>query len=790
MTVIAPDTPTTPRRPPRRFGAHDVTTAILLATAEGPDGTAALLAWEDTTVLGHLLEQLEDLGLRDLHVIARPGAGERLSHPRVRVHTSADAGEDLRFVAEIARSARGGLVVSAGEVVTQHEALAGLLINPKVATGALLTTGRVARPFGFRVRSHRGRIVSAASPYHAVHAPTTTSLGVVKVAARDRERLVAAADALTPLAAQPSAAWREELAVKRESWTRALKRIALRERDEEVPEPEELDTLPLADADAEELERRLAVAPDDVASLLLVGLVRDGGPVGVTHLRSLFWARPLSSADVARAAEEVTHHDEDKALLDSAVKSSDGFFTTFFVSSYSRYIARWTARQGFTPNQITVFSMLLAVLASAGFATGERWGLVTGAILIYFAFVFDCVDGQNARYTRTFTKLGAWLDSIFDRSKEYLAFAGLAIGASRMGHDVWVLAGCALGLQTARHAIDFAYPPSVQQAILSAPQPPLEQPDDGAGRPATDEDDAEPERPPVAAVPPTARQRVWRAWRGLNRSRKIIWVKKMIVFPIGERFAVIAITAALWDARVTFKVLLAWGLFAMAYILIGRTLRSLRAHRRAIAPGGAELLLYYREDGPLARAIGAALGRALPVPAAAALVVGLLPAVAVIAARGADAPAGLIAAVVAWFVLWGGMSRGQPLSDPLRWAVPSLLRAGEYGLLVWCGVLAGESSRPAAFALLCALAFRHYDNVYRMRHQGHGPPPWIVAVSGGWDVRLVLAFLLLAAGALPAAFWIWAIALAVALVGESVLSWTRTTRQMDDYDDGDEEAAE
>ncbi len=50
----------------------------------------------------------------------------------------------------------------------------------------------------------------------------------------------------------------------------------------------------------------------------------------------------------------------------------------------------------------------------------------------------------------------------------------------------------------------------------------------------------------------------------------------MIAFPIGERFAVISITAALFDARVTFIVLLIWGGVAAAYSLAGRVLRSLR----------------------------------------------------------------------------------------------------------------------------------------------------------------------------------------------------------------------
>ena len=40
----------------------------------------------------------------------------------------------------------------------------------------------------------------------------------------------------------------------------------------------------------------------------------------------------------------------------------------------------------------------------------------------------------------------------------------------------------------------------------------------------------------------------------------------MITFPIGERFAVISITAALFSAHTMFIVLLAWGGFAAAYV--------------------------------------------------------------------------------------------------------------------------------------------------------------------------------------------------------------------------------
>ena len=118
--------------------------------------------------------------------------------------------------------------------------------------------------------------------------------------------------------------------------------------------------------------------------------------------------------------------------------------------------------------------------------------MVAGAVLLQAAFTIDCVDGQLARYTRTFSKLGAWLDSVFDRGKEYLVFAGLAIGATRgFGQDVWVLAAAALALQTARHTLDFTFALGQRGMVDATTHMPLEHAADApvrAGVPADPED--------------------------------------------------------------------------------------------------------------------------------------------------------------------------------------------------------------------------------------------------------------------------------------------------------------
>jgi phosphatidylglycerophosphate synthase len=517
------------RRSPAPVGAGS--TAVLVATAVGAGGRpAAAQSWEGTSVVGRLVAQLASLGVDSVHVLTRPASKAAVEAAldgsvRVEVHSSERAVDDLRAIGRLAAAAQGALVIAYADVVTQREALAGLLADARVGTGILSAGGSIAEPFAVPIRARRGRIVSAGSPYHAVHDPTGRFLGVLKVARADRRAVAEVAERLARLVEPgPPADWEDEL------------------------------------------ERRRAIAPDDVTALLLVGLVRAGVHVTATPLRTLFWARPLSPAALESAAAQIHEHDEGEARLDASVKGSDGFFTTFFVSPYSKYIARWAAHRGLTPNQVTLSSLAVGLLAAAAFATGERPGLVGGAILLQLAFVLDCVDGQLARYTRNFSKLGAWLDSILDRTKEYLVFAGLAIGASRAGDPVWLLAGAMLALQTARHMIDFTYPTAQEQMVAVAPQPPIEASSDRA------------EVPSVSGVRPrSTRRRLISLWLAGDRSPTVVWAKKVIALPIGERFAAISLTAALSSPRTVFVVLLVWGGFAAVYVSIGRTLRSLAA---------------------------------------------------------------------------------------------------------------------------------------------------------------------------------------------------------------------
>jgi Family of unknown function (DUF5941) len=198
-------------------------------------------------------------------------------------------------------------------------------------------------------------------------------------------------------------------------------------------------------------------------------------------------------------------------------------------------------------------------------------------------------------------------------------------------------------------------------------------------------------------------------------------------------------------------------------------------------------LALYRDDGPLARALGRA-GRLQQYVLVAAAALPLAVAIAV-AGDGASEP--LVGAVLAWLILLGGAASGAPPGGRLRWTQLPVLRACEYGALLWIAAIAGPEALPAAFALLAALAFRHYDLIYRARLSDRPPPGWLAALSLGWEGRLLGAYVLLLAGAVTEGFYVAAGVLAVAFVTESAASWIATGRleQPLDYEDEEDEEA-
>ncbi|MFD8263338.1 DUF5941 domain-containing protein [Streptomyces griseoluteus] len=478
-----------------------------------------------------------------------------------------------------------------------------------------------------------------------------------------------------------------------------------------------------------------AVAVDSLPDRLVTALDADGTPVHRPELGSLVAAVPVDPQARNEARQAVLAVDEEDVRLKSAVKSRDGFFTTFCISPYSRYLARWCARRGLTPNQVTTASLLTALIAAGCAATGTRPGFIAAGVLLIASFVLDCTDGQLARYSLQYSTLGAWLDATFDRAKEYAYYAGLALGAARGGDDVWALALGAMILQTCRHVVDFSFNEANHDATANTS--------------------------PTAALSDKLDSVGW-----------TVWVRRMIVLPIGERWAMIAVLTAVTTPRITFYVLLIGCALAATYTTAGRVLRSLTRKARR-TDRAAQALADLTDNGPISELLVRFVPRGgirLPAPLYA-----VLGAVLLVAAAWFDGPGWSLTVATVVYVLLSAEAAARPLKGALDWLVPPVLRAAEYGtVLVLAAKADVNGALPAAFGLVAAVAYHHYDTVYRIRGAAGAPPAWLVRAVGGQEGRTLLVTVLaalLTASQFTVALTVIAVCVALLVLVESIRFW-------------------
>ncbi|MGW6022433.1 DUF5941 domain-containing protein [Streptomyces sp. NPDC055099] len=479
-----------------------------------------------------------------------------------------------------------------------------------------------------------------------------------------------------------------------------------------------------------------AVTVEALADHVAEAIETEGRTLHRPDLGTLVATVPSDPQTRNEARQAVAAVDDEAVRLRTAVKSRDGFFTTYCISPYSRYIARWCARRGLTPNQVTTASLLVALIAAGCAATGTRGGFVAAGLLLLFSFVLDCTDGQLARYSLQYSTLGAWLDATFDRAKEYAYYAGLALGAANAdGDDVWALALGAMVLQTCRHVVDFSFNEANHDATANTS--------------------------PTAALSDKLDSVGW-----------TVWLRRMIVLPIGERWALIAVLTAVTTPRITLVVLLIGCGLAACYTTAGRVLRSL-TRKATRTDRAAQALADLADTGPLASSFAALRLRGLALPAPVLAFVGGAVLVCVAGLTSYGSPWVIVAAVA--YVITSGLAVARPLKGALDWLVPPFFRAAEYGTILLLAANADvNGALPAAFGLVSAVAYHHYDTVYRIRGDAGAPPHWLVRAIGGHEGRtlaVALAAFLLTDTDFTVALTALAVVVALVVLVESIRFW-------------------
>lgn len=597
----------------------------------------------------------------------------RLAPARTEELTGSNLAERLESFAVTAEVAQGPLVLMEGAFVGHDSPLVDVLADPRPGSAVLVGVEGASWP----VRTVEGVVVSAASPFHDVEAATSAPDGgagaALRVGADDLRRAAAAAREMAGVA-------------RAQGW-------------DDAP----------------------------VVALLLVAMVRCGMRVNAVPVHAFVAVVARDDGERRAARERMQRTDEHQLRLAAAAREADGFYSTFVVRRLSRPLTAVAVRWRLTPNQVTVISLGIAAVAAGAFAVGTRPWLIVGAVLLQVSLVVDCVDGELARYTRLHSALGAWLDAGTDRVKEFGVYAALAAGAARTGDPLWTLAATVLALQASRHFVDFGFAvrQSLRVALARTPaRLPLAQRDDaqrddgGAG--PTDRSQAA--GGTVGGLAGGTAGRVGRSATDLsertNRVGPLVWVKRAVIMPIGERWLVISVAAAVAGPAWALGLLLALGVVAAAYTTVGRLLRSVA------------------DDVPLGRGGDDLLALADP---------------------------GII---TGWFPR-------DALTGRFGWLAPGVSRALEYGLVVVVTAVDAGQAMPLAYCYLFVLALWHYDAVYRLRHTNVCPPPLAQRAALGAPVRcaVLVAAAALAPGLLTAALVCLSVLVLTVTLVDSTRAW-------------------
>jgi phosphatidylglycerophosphate synthase len=286
-------------------------------------------------------------------------------------------------------------------------------------------------------------------------------------------------------------------------------------------------------------------AKGNALDLVLVALVRATIRIDGVDIWSAPYSRSNDFNERQAVRNQISKLNIEKLRLSMANRANDGFFSVFFLRKFSKILTWVAVKIGATPNQVTVVSFLIGLYSAYSFSRGEFFHTLLGAVLLQVSIIVDCVDGELARYTRKFSKLGAWLDAVTDRVKEYLVYLGLAYGAAKSGENLWIPAMALMLIQTFRHLSDYNFAQSMK---------------------IRNEEKFE---TPVAfmanfdGIVPTERE---------PKGRLRYWLGKIIQFPIGERWLAISASAVI-GAAFTFTVMPILAFISAVVVFRGRFIR-------------------------------------------------------------------------------------------------------------------------------------------------------------------------------------------------------------------------
>ena len=393
-------------------------------------------------------------------------------------------------------------------------------------------------------------------------------------------------------------------------------------------------------------DKRFASIP--LLDLILLLLVRNAIAVTPVSIEEAPWRNPSRGKE--SAIPTLTPGALRRLKLTLANRSNDGFFSVLVLRRLSKPITAFSVRFSISPNLITFVSLLIGFYSAYLFSQRDY---ILGALLFQLSLIVDCSDGEVARYTRKFSDFGRWFDASTDRVKEYTVYAALAYSAPE---SMWQWAIGLMALQTFRHLSDYTFSALSQLREGGLKKRDIFAHDDGFNEPQ---------------------------WRGESKFK--YWVKKILNFPIGERWLAISVLAAIGGGEWVFPGMFFFGSISLLYAWLTRIRRTLT----------------WKGDGPVTSVV---------------------------------------------FYQQDLLLTSKALGGRFSWAVPSLLRACELLTVLAIAFTARDGGIDGfLFLALFAIVYHHYDALYRSL-QSQTFPKWLSYLGLRVEGRIALFALLLISG--------------------------------------------
>ena len=476
----------------------------------------------------------------------------------------------------------------------------------------------------------------------------------------------------------------------------------------------------------------------------LDALARAAETLAATH------AGPVPGTLVGALIGELTRRGVTVRILDAG-PDSEGAVAQLIADPAARDMARWAAWRQLTPAALYGISLGLGLVAAAWFADLAVLAKLLAIAALAGSFLFARAGSLLAATSSEgrIRPLVGWLGTACGLLTELAIYAALAV-SSGLAPGTSPQAGVA--------GLDGTFGGALQQTFVAS-----------WGGPGT----TGVWRLAIAALAVLGLRRMAelgyehtaRAPGNLFHRSLLRTLEQAVTFPAGERYAVIVLTAVFFGPRLTFLVLLGWGVLAAGYVLAGQAARSAGPARPAgpaAGPGGG--LAAYRGDGIVSRWLGGLVqGRLPPLPP---VLVGLF-VTCVLAALGLGNLPGILVLTPVEAMMLAALGARHPHDGRLDWLVPALLMAGECVFLAALGL----SYRAAAwlvFALLAAVLMRHVDLAFRAR-AGRGLPADVFGL--GWEGRMLLAGVAAVAGFVPFAYLLLSGYLWVLFIWDFLSGW-------------------